>query len=180
MKLLVSALLLAATSLVFGQNAPQHPGPDLLANPPTFGPEFNFLSAGCPLALTSASVAPAAGYLPVSPEPGHDGALRLQFRNSSGKAVRSATITAHLRVKRNIYALDASPVDVQLTFSGTRELDRDLEQLRRIPLPDHAYLFGVAQVSLDQVVFADGTFWISQGTNSCSVRGGASLPIEAK
>lgn len=181
MKLFVSALLLAFSSALLAQN---------LAAPPPAGissldPEGTPLSgpadlAGCPLVLTSANVAPEAGYLPVASQPGRDGALDLHFRNSSGKAIASATITAHLRVKTNIYALDASRVDVTLTFSGTKELDREADQLTHIPLPDHAYLFGVAQVSLDQVWFADGTTWNAPGAGSCAVRGGASLPIEAK
>lgn len=207
MKLFVSALLLLAVSAACAQN--QNPAPiwkwQSHLNPPiadgTLSPQpmeaiqtqvRNAMWAameaskpagqvGCPLVLTSASVAPEAGYLPVvSPQPGHDGALDLHFRNSSGKAITSATISAHLRVKTNIYALDASRVDVTLTFSGTKELDREADQLTHIPLPDHAYLFGVAQVSLDQVWFADGTTWNAPGAGSCAVRGGASLPIEAQ
>ena len=141
---------------------------------------WTFPSDGCPLTLTSASVAPKAGYLPVAPRPGHDGALDLHFRNSSGKVIVSATVTASLRVKTDIYALDASPVDLRLQFAGTKELDRDLEQLRQIPLPDHAYLFGVAQVSLDQVVFADGSVWHAPAASACRTEGPTSLRIEAR
>jgi hypothetical protein len=178
MKLFVSALFLAAAPLALAQSAPQnsqntprqiplHGMNDLVAHkasPVTPG--------GCPLQLTSASVAPAAGLLPVGTRSSGDGALDLHFRNQSGKAIRSASITAHLKVKTNVYALDARPLEVQLSFSGTTDLDKEVDQLTRIALPGHVYLFGVATVTLDQVTFADGTFWIAdRNANTCSVGG---------
>ncbi|MGC2618041.1 MAG: hypothetical protein WA414_03315 [Acidobacteriaceae bacterium] len=136
---------------------------------------------GCPLYLKSASVAPAAELLPVSMRNGGDGALNLQFRNQSGKAIRFATITAHLKVKTNVYALDARPLEVQLSFSGTRDLDKEADQLTHIALPGHVYLFGVMAVTLDQVTYADGTFWIAdRGANSCKVGGLGEQLLQAK
>lgn len=137
--------------------------------------------AACPLQLTSASVAPSAGLLPVGMRNSGDGALALHFRNQSGKAIRSASITAHLKVKTNVYALDARPLEVQLTFSGTEDRDRQADQLARIALPGRVYLFGVVTVSLDQVTFADGSFWIATpGTDVCKVGGAGTQLLEAK
>jgi hypothetical protein len=136
---------------------------------------------GCPLYLKSASVAPAAGLLPVGARNNGDGALHLHFRNQSGKAIRSASITAHLKVKTNVYALDARPLEVQLNFSGTTDLDKKTDQRTRIALPGHLYLFGVATVTLDQVTYADGTVWIAdRGGNSCSVDGAGAQLLQAK
>jgi len=205
MKLFVSALLLAAAPMAFAQN--QVPNQGVMTHFETLGPGQQLTpqqksdletaqakgraqaqaildrmnQAGCPLYLKSASVAPAAGVLPVGMRNGGDGALNLHFRNQSGKAIRSATITAHLKVKTDVYALDARPLEVQLNFSGTSDLDKEADQLTRITLPGHVYLFGVATVTLDHVTYADGTFWIAdQSANTCKVGGLGERLLQAK
>jgi hypothetical protein len=194
MKLFVSALLLAAAPLALAQNQmpafnPQ-PDPVLQAKVQAQMTQAQAQlraqmdkanQTGCPLYLKSASVAPVAGYLPVANRNNGDGALNLHFRNQSGKAIRSASITAHLKVKTNVYALDARPLEVQLSFSGTSDMDKKADQLARITLPGHAFLFGVATVTLDQVTFADGSFWIAnRGVNTCSVGGAGTQRVLAR
>jgi hypothetical protein len=194
MKVLVSAFLLAAAPVALAQNqAPAfnpQPDPALEAKIRAQAAQIRVQlqsqmdwknQTGCPLYLKSASVAPAAGLLPVGSRNSGDGALNLQFRNQSGKAIRSASITAHLKIKTNVYALDARPLEVQLSFSGTSDLDKEADQLTRITLPGHGYLFGVATVTLDQVTFADGSFWIAdRGANSCSVGGAGTQRVLAQ
>lgn len=179
MRLFLSALLLlAAFPAASAQNqASGGPAGDPAAHrisPPGMEP------GGCPVELTSATVAPKAGYLPVNSRTAGDGALDLHFRNESGRPIRSASVTAHLQIKTNIYSLDAAPLDLRLTFSGTDDLDWEADQIRNIPLPGHLYLFGVARVALDKVTWADGAIWTAAAGDTCSVSGLGSERIEAK
>lgn len=207
MKLFVSVLLLAAAPLAFAQNQAPNQSVGVFSQFVTLAPGQQLTAqqksdleaaqakaraqaqvifdrmnqVGCPLYLKSASVAPAARVLPVGVRNGGDGALNLHFRNQSGKAIRSATITAHLKVKTDVYALDARPLEVQLNFSGTSDLDKEADQLTRIALPGHVYLFGVATVTLDQVTYANGSFWVAdRGANTCKVGGLGERLLQAK
>lgn len=195
MKLFVSALLLAAATAGFAQNqgagAAASQGsvtgiqPGVLASPQTMerlwmqsqadvGQALLNLSpssqAGCPMVLTSAHLNWPASYLPVtSADKVTEPNLALGFQNSSGKAIRSATITARFLGKQSIYQLDANAFDLQLTFSGVDAADKAAEQLREIRLPEKMYAYGVTRVTLEQVTFADGTFWMAAGRSSCSL-----------
>jgi hypothetical protein len=187
MKLFVSVLILAAASAALGQNQTGSQDQATLAKAQAaVQAQMQSLTdkmtqAGCPLFLQSASVAPTAGLLPVGMRTSGDGALNLHFRNQSGKAIQSASITAHLRIKTNVYALDAHPVDLRLSLNGTDELNKAVDQLTRITLPDHVYLFGVATVSLDQVTFDDGSVWTAKaGANACAVGAPGTELLEAK
>jgi len=186
-RLFVSALLLAAVPAVFAQ---QNPGQAavVLQNGAAVSLQQQAALAkgaaeeaaelsrmrqtGCPLYLESASVAPEAGYLPVTAQNRQDGALDLHFRNQSGKAIASAAITARVNVKTNVYALDAHPLELHLTLPGTEDLDKALDQMEHIVLPQHVYLFGVARVTLDQVTYADGSVWTAPANqNVCRTSG---------
>ena len=194
MKLFLSALLLAALPAAFAQNqSPQgpfepgvvvsHPSPATVEAMKAQAEYMNHLAmqTGCPLYLSTASVAAPAGYLPVGQRRPDDGTLTLHFRNQSGKAIRSASITAAVKVKTNIYDLDAHPVPLHLTFSSSGDADRDLDQLTQIELPPHYYVFGLAQVSLDRVTYTDGTSWANpKPGNYCSTNGQGVRQIEAK
>jgi hypothetical protein len=180
MRLFVSALLLAAASAGFAQNgftqnqAAPAPGSELAPGVMTLelqavGP-MPQSQAGCPVVLTSARLNWPASYLPVtSAEKVTEPNLELNFRNSSGKAIRSVTITARFLAKQNVYQLDASGFDLHLTFSGVDGADKAAEQLREIRLPEKMYAYGVTRVSLEQVTFGDGTFWMAMGHNNCSL-----------
>lgn len=195
MKLFVSALLMAALPAAFAQNhrvppqvnteAAETQAPDALTQSeliekakaeaaeqvaPLFLPV-------CPLLMNAASVAAPAGYLPVDQSMPQEGTLTLHFQNLSGKRIRSASITAKVKVKTNIYALDAHPIALQLTFSGTDDVDLHISQVRQIALPGNYYLFGMAQVSLDRVTYADGTSWTASQHNYCRLNGQGSEQI---
>lgn len=183
MKLLLSALLLGALPAGVAQNQPgppsfptgvviQNPSPAVVAAMEAQVRYVNGLrtQSGCPLYLSAASVAGPAGYLPVDQRRPDDGRLTLHFRNQSGKAIRSGSVTATVKVKTNIYDLDAHPIVLQLRFAGVDDVDRALDQMTRIALPPHYYLFGLAQVSLDRVTFEDGSVWNAPPQNNyCKV-----------
>jgi hypothetical protein len=182
MKLFLSALLLAAATTVFAQNSASAPSQEMAQRAYGPGIQENDLVAhkvvlpknqtGCPLFLKSATVAPEGGYLPVTAQNRQAAGLDLHFRNQSGKAIASASISAQLNVKTNVYALDAHPLQLRLTLSGTQDLDKTLDQIQHIVLPPHVYLFGVAQVTLDQVMYMDGSAWnASADNNACGTYG---------
>lgn len=177
MRLFVSALLLAASVAAAAQT-----GRAVLQTSPPLPPGVAFPDqSGCPLALTSANLTSIhAGYLPVGGKSDEAGSLDLHFRNQSGKEISSVSVTAHLRVKTSVYALDATPVDVRLSFSGTDDVNSKAEQLTQLPVPGHFWIFGVARVSLDQVTFADGSVWSAPRSNPCRANGPGSLRIDAK
>ena len=191
MKLLLSALVLGALPVGFAQNQPGppsfptgvvvfSPGQATIDEMKAYAKHMNVVAIqfACPLVMTSATVAGSAGYLPVGQRRPDDGRLTLQFRNQSGKAIRSASVTATVKVKTNIYALDAHPIVLRLTSGGTDEADPALSQLMQIDLPHHYYLFGVAQVSLDGVTYADGTTWTAPQQNKyCRTQGQGSEKI---
>jgi hypothetical protein len=186
-KLFVSALLLAAASAVFAQNQAAHTTAAQAQNAEqtqsalTF--QINDLVAhkvepmnqtSCPLYMESASVAPEGGYLPATAQNRQAAGLDLHFRNQSGKPIASASITAQLNVKTNVFALDAHPLQLRLTLSGTQDLDKTRDQTQHIVLPRHVYLFGVARVTLDQVTYADGSVWTAPvRSNFCRSVGGS-------
>jgi hypothetical protein len=193
-KLFLSALLLAAASAAFAQNpAPAQsvvliqPGQDLTPQQKDAFEKASGMTraqmnamvgrmnqTGCPLYMESASVDSRAGYLPVTARDAQNGVLNLRFRNQSGKAMASVGVTARVNLKTNIYALDAHTVELRLNFAGTRNLDREEPQGIQIGLPPHAYLFGVARVTLDQVTYADGSVWSAPASNNtCRTAGGS-------
>ncbi|HKR28442.1 MAG TPA: hypothetical protein VJS11_13355 [Acidobacteriaceae bacterium] len=194
MKPFLSALLLIVVPAAFAQSQPQQgpfePGVVVSNSSPATveamkaqAEYMNHLmrQTECPLFLSAASVAAPAGYLPVAQRRPDDGTLTLHFRNQSGKEIRSASVTAKVKVKTNIYDLDAHPVALQLTFSGTDDVNRELDQLSRIELPRHYYVFGLAEVSLDSVTYADGTSWTNPKPNKyCSTTAQGIKQVEAK
>ena len=179
MKLLLSALLLAAVPAVLAQNPSQTaPAPPMQTQPPITVNDLvahkgvQLSADACPLTLTSVQLDWPGTYMPVtSAEKVMEPNLALGFQNSSGRAIRTVVVTAALRVKKDVYALDATPVEVHLSFAGTRDLNKELNQLAAIPLPKGLHEYGVVQVRLDQVLFADGTMWKAAAKqNSCRVR----------
>lgn len=181
MKLIFSAVFLSAAMAGSAQNQTpvQKPGLSehviVLLTPAEIGNQ-----PGCPVDLTSVALSPAGRVLPVAQWTPGDGSLGLHYRNMSGKAIRSISITAALRVKQNVYAMDATPLELRLSFGGTDALNKALDQMASIPLPKGMYSYGVARAQLDQVTFADGSVWSAGPHTACSVQGAASQRIEAK
>jgi hypothetical protein len=171
MKLLVSALLLAASTAALAQVPTAQPTPqtaslqslDLQAAP---SPDQN----GCPVVLTQAHLNWPPTFMPVTAaEKVTEPNLALGFQNPSGKAIRSVSITARFKGKGSRYQLDATAFDLHLTLSGTESADQKAEQLREIRLPEKMYVYGVTRIALDQVTFADGTLWSSVGHSNCAM-----------
>jgi len=185
MRLFVSVLLWAAATAVLAQDyvPPQSRiqsagvmgGVATIEGVPHAAPQ-TVPGTACPVTLTSARLNWPAGYLPVtSAEKVTEPNLALGFRNTSGKAIQSVTITAALLGKKSVYQIDANTVDLRLTFSDVKEANKAVEQLRDIRVPEKMYAYGVTRVSLDQVMFADGTLWMAWPRSGCSldVRGSA-------
>jgi hypothetical protein len=172
MKLLLSALLLAAATATFAQ-AQTDPAPspsgrmqslDLQAVQPS--PD----QTGCPVVLTQAHLNWPATLMPVTAaEKVTEPNLALGFQNSSGKPIQSVSITARFTGKASKYQLDASAFNLHLSFSGSDTADQTAEELREIRLPEKMYAYGVTRISLDQVTFADGTFWRAIGHSNCAL-----------
>src|SRR5579862_8114326 len=112
--------------------------------------------ASCPLVLTSAWLTPRLQLLRSSDASGGNG-LDLEFRNASGKEIRSMELSATILVKKSVYDLGyLPPVHLDLTAYGTRTIDSAFAQLRRLSLPTEMHPALVESVRLEQVTFEDG------------------------
>ena len=171
MKLLLSALLLAASTAGFAQiQAAPVPASGIQSLDLQTTPQSSPDQTGCPVVLTQAHLNWPATYLPVTAaEQVTEPNLALGFQNSSGKAIRLVSITAQFLGKTSKYQLDASAFELHLTFSGVDSADKATEQLREIRLPERMYAYGVTRISLDQVMFSDGTFWAASGHSNCAL-----------
>jgi hypothetical protein len=177
MKLLLSALLLAASTAGFAQNqnapATAQIGGVQSLDLQSVAPAPD--QTGCPVVLTEAHLNWPATYLPVTAaEKASEPNLALGFENPSGKAILSASITARFTGKTSKYQLDASAFELHLTFSGSDSADKTEERMREIRLPEKMHAYGVTRIALDQVRFADGTVWTSAGHTNCAMNVGGS------
>jgi hypothetical protein len=122
---------------------------------------------GCPVVLTDVSLQAKARYMPVdAASPNADSpSLALEFRNMSGKAILSVAIEAQLKFKRSIYDLDSTPFNLYLTLPGTAITKEANQQERLIPLRVPAS--GIAGVTLQRVMYTDGSVWVAEADNSC-------------
>lgn len=193
MKLFLSALLLAALPAAFAQNpAPEQNNSNVPGEPSVQGGQdqgayrvddlvARSVPRACPVFLTAANVDAPARIFPVADaSTSGDGALKLRFQYRSKLPIRSVSITAHLRVKTNKYALDARNLDVPLTIQGTPQLNRPGEHFLQLSLPNHVYLYGVARVSVNSVTFTDGEVLTPNSPEMCGVNGQGAQRIEAK
>jgi hypothetical protein len=171
MKLLLSALLMAVSTAGFAQvqSAPttaQAGGLQSLDLQSLPSPD----QTGCPVVLTEAHLNWPATFMPVTAaEKVTEPNLALGFENPSGKPIRSVSISARFLVKTSKYQLNTSAFDLRLTFSGSDSADKTEEQLREIHLPEKMYAYGVTRIALDQVTFADGTFWTAADHSNCAL-----------
>jgi hypothetical protein len=180
MKLSALALLVAAATACFAQSAAPNSGDakshqvmpaigDLTSRPQSS-------QTGCPVVLTNASLNTKAHYMPAagkSGSAGGNGDLSLQFRNMSGKQIQSVGIVAELNVKRSVYDLDATAIQLHLMLTGTGSLDKNSDLSRMVPLTVAA--FGLGRISVEQVNYSDGTVWNAASTNNCSLEADGGL-----
>jgi hypothetical protein len=123
--------------------------------------------ASCPVVLTGAGLTPYLMLLNTSGDPSGN-SLDLEFRNASGKEIRSMEISARILVKRSIYDLDYLPaIRLYLTAYGTKSVDATFAQVRRLSLPEDIHPTLVEGITLEQVIFADSTTWTSGGNQYC-------------
>lgn len=131
----------------------------------------------CPVLLTSAWMTPHLMLLNSAGEPTGNG-IDLEFNNLSGKEIRSMEFSAQLLVKKSIYDLGyLPPIHVQLTSYGTRSLDKTFAQLRHLSLPDGIHAGLLQGVTLEQVIFSDGSVWTPANSDYCGVSPNQSLPV---
>ena len=128
------------------------------------------VQANCPVVLTSAWLAPHLQLLRsgnLSDEKGID----LEFRNASGKAIRSIELSATILVKNSIYDLGyLPPVHLHLTAYGTQNIDSAFAELRRLSLPEEMHPALVDGVRLEQVTFEDGSVWSPATDQFCGLK----------
>jgi hypothetical protein len=99
----------------------------------------------------------------------NSGSLDLTFRNAADKKIKSAALKVQVKAKKSIYDLDAYTLTTHLEISGIDVASGRL--LRRLPLPVPA--FGVAQVILESVIYADGSIWSRKADSGCRLDGQA-------
>ena len=150
---LIALVLFTAAAAAFAQSKPLRDA-DL-----TIVPGAN-TQAGCPIAFTDVSLKASARIMPVHAEMEPASSLAFQYRNQSGKDIRSITVRAELQIKRSVYDLDSITIarDLTLTEDGAETL------------PLHLITYGLGTVTLEQVAFADGTIWSATTDNGCSYR----------
>jgi hypothetical protein len=131
--------------------------------------------AGCPVHLTSASP-DARGHLVLAAGKSGDkdrGGIDLEYRNYSGKPIRSIEVAAYLKVKQNKYQLDSTTDVLHLTLHGTSDVSQSEQILESVPLD--VFLYGINRVELEKVSYADGTSWTPPRGSYCSIDGGSGM-----
>ena len=135
------------------------------------------MQANCPVVLTSAWLAPRLQLLK-SGDAANGNGIDLEFRNTSGKEIRSLDLSATILVKKTIYDLGyLPPVHLHLTAYGTRNIDSAFDELRRLTLPSEIHPAVVDSVRLEQVTFADGSVWSPKTDEFCGLKGGSTRSI---
>lgn len=136
--------------------------------------------ANCPVVLTSAWLTPRLQLLKSGDTSSGGSAsggladgngIDLEFRNASGKGIRSIELSATILVKKSIYDLGyLPPVHLSLTAYGTRNIDSAFGELRRLTLPGEMHPALVDSVRLEQVAFEDGSVWSPANDQFCGLK----------
>lgn len=122
---------------------------------------------GCPVQLTSAQLTPYLMLLQSSTDtPPSQGGVDLQFRNASGKKIRSMEFDVEFLARKSIYDLKTAKIDLHLTANGTRSLDDTFDHLRHLSLPQRTYPVTLNTITLQQVTFDDGSVWMPSKENN--------------
>jgi hypothetical protein len=169
MKLSVLLLLFASSSACIAQEA------------------YRMNRVGCPVVLTSAQMTPYLMLLKTSPNSsdrstdlGRGPGIDLDFRNASGKEIRSIELDAEFLAKQSIYDLQAEKIELHLTAEGTRDINEALDHLRHLPLPQSTHPVVLNQIQLEQVTFTDGSVWTPIQGDSCRFSPNAAQQIVAR
>lgn len=131
----------------------------------------------CPVVLTSAWLSPRLQLLR-SDDASSGNGIDLQFRNASGKEIRSIELSATILVKQSIYDLGyLPPMHLYLTAYGTRTIDSAFAQLRHLALPGGIHPALVKGVTLEQVTFSEGSVWTPSNSDQCGISSDQMLPV---
>lgn len=133
--------------------------------------------ADCPVVLTSAMLTPYLMLLHTSGDAANNGGLDLEFRNASGKGIRSMEFSAEILVKKSIYDLNSLRVHLHLTADGTASMDKAFAQFRHLSLPQQIHPTMVERITVEQVTFADGSIWTSRTDSYCGFAPSQTLPV---
>ena len=187
MKLSALFLLGAFACACAAQSKPSHsPNQNLTVNDESISRAVNSLAservdplqqvmaqlirADCPVVLTSAWLAPRLQLLKSGDNPDGNG-IDLEFRNTSGKEIRSIDLSATILVKKTIYDLGyLPPVHLSLTAYGTRNIDAAFDELRRLSLPTQMHPALVDSIRVEQVTFDDGSVWSPASSQYCGLK----------
>jgi hypothetical protein len=127
---------------------------------------------GCPVVLTSTNLSPymmllRAGGGNGTYDPVAQGGVDLEFRNASGKEIRSMQLQAEFLAKKSIYDLQTEKITMLLTVYGTGDADATVEHSRHLALQSSNHPVALNRVTLKQVVFDDGSMWAARQDNAC-------------
>jgi hypothetical protein len=169
MKLSALLLLAAAASACAGQN--------IVTFEKAAPSQDQVGQANCPVVLTSVGLTPYLMSLDTSGGSAGN-RLALEFRNMSGKEIRSMEFSARILVKRSIYDLNYLPaIRLYLTAYGTRNVDDTFAQLRQLSLPEGIHPALIEGAALEQVTFADGSVWTPKNNQYCGFSPNQTLPV---
>jgi hypothetical protein len=136
---------------------------------------------GCPVVLTSASLSPYMMLLRANGggayDPAAQGGVDLEFRNASGKEIRSMPLQAEFLAKKSIYDLQADKITMFLTVYGTGDVDAAIEHPRHLSLQSPNHPVALNRVTLKQVIFDDGSVWAARQNNACGMSPNSMLRV---
>lgn len=116
---------------------------------------------GCPVQIVNASFdRPAELMLTARSRADSAPTLRLDYRNFSGKDIKSVMLTGWIKVKDSPYQLDSVTHSVQLDLSRKALLGKDVQATQALKLAANA--IGFDRIVLSQVIYDDGTSWKPQ------------------
>jgi hypothetical protein len=165
MKLVTLALIVASAIGAAAQSNPtKNPGastiPGITALPP--GPIENIgalnLQIGCPVTFTDVALKRDAHYMPIKQGEATDNSLDFRYKNQSGKQIESISVRVELKVKRNIYDLDAITITRYMTLTGNSGEVLPLKSL---------LTYGLGSVTLEQVSYVGGDVWTPSTNKNC-------------
>lgn len=120
----------------------------------------------CPVRFTKVSLRNQAHIMLIRPNGAPGGDLAFQYQNQSGKTIQSMIVRVSLKVKRNVYALDTTDIQLEMMLTG-----KGLEET--LPLDAREYVYAVHGLTLERVSYADGSIWTASAQNTCRYEGAA-------
>jgi hypothetical protein len=156
MKLTILACTFLLAASAFAQDKPQQ-------NSASKAPQsaLALLSQqGCPVRFTDVSLLGSGHIMLTRQDASSSGDLSFQYQNESGKTIQSLAVRVTLKLKHDVYALDATDFTLDMTLTG-----QGLQET--LPLNVSGYVYGLNHVTLERVSYSDGTAWSAADENSC-------------